>query len=244
MSDRSDRPLTEREIEDLDALLASLPSPYDPMDVAMLDGFLAGVVLQPEPVPFTEWRPLVYHGEGSVEPDNETSQRIDAYVLRRLREIEASLAADEPFDPIVFEVGDDQGQALTGRAAIAALEPWALGFASALEAFPGLDAAAYKSDDLGEALALILRHLPLDPEASGEERAAYAREQQALADEVPLADLDDALDLVVGSVLRIDEIVHPRRPHLRDTPKVGRNDPCPCGSGKKFKACHGREPVA
>jgi preprotein translocase subunit SecA len=25
----------------------------------------------------------------------------------------------------------------------------------------------------------------------------------------------------------------------RDTPKVGRNDPCPCGSGKKFKKCHG-----
>jgi preprotein translocase subunit SecA len=23
-------------------------------------------------------------------------------------------------------------------------------------------------------------------------------------------------------------------------PKVGRNDPCPCGSGKKFKQCHGR----
>jgi len=26
----------------------------------------------------------------------------------------------------------------------------------------------------------------------------------------------------------------------RDTPKVGRNDPCPCGSGKKYKNCHGR----
>ena len=25
----------------------------------------------------------------------------------------------------------------------------------------------------------------------------------------------------------------------RETPKVGRNDPCPCGSGKKFKNCHG-----
>jgi preprotein translocase subunit SecA len=23
-------------------------------------------------------------------------------------------------------------------------------------------------------------------------------------------------------------------------PKVGRNDPCPCGSGKKFKQCHGK----
>ena len=22
-------------------------------------------------------------------------------------------------------------------------------------------------------------------------------------------------------------------------PKIGRNDPCPCGSGKKYKACHG-----
>lgn len=27
----------------------------------------------------------------------------------------------------------------------------------------------------------------------------------------------------------------------RDAPKVGRNDPCPCGSGKKYKQCHGRK---
>ena len=25
----------------------------------------------------------------------------------------------------------------------------------------------------------------------------------------------------------------------RNAPKVGRNDPCPCGSGKKYKKCHG-----
>jgi preprotein translocase subunit SecA len=25
-----------------------------------------------------------------------------------------------------------------------------------------------------------------------------------------------------------------------DVPKVGRNEPCPCGSGKKYKVCHGR----
>ena len=30
-----------------------------------------------------------------------------------------------------------------------------------------------------------------------------------------------------------------RQPMVRDTPKVGRNDPCPCGSGKKYKQCHG-----
>ena len=29
------------------------------------------------------------------------------------------------------------------------------------------------------------------------------------------------------------------KPMRRDQPKVGRNDPCPCGSGKKYKKCHG-----
>ncbi|MCK7557765.1 SEC-C domain-containing protein [Chitinophaga sedimenti] len=28
---------------------------------------------------------------------------------------------------------------------------------------------------------------------------------------------------------------------VRVGPKVGRNDPCPCGSGKKFKQCHGKD---
>jgi preprotein translocase subunit SecA len=29
-------------------------------------------------------------------------------------------------------------------------------------------------------------------------------------------------------------------PIRRSEPKVGRNDPCPCGSGKKYKHCHGK----
>ncbi|HEV7490417.1 MAG TPA: SEC-C metal-binding domain-containing protein, partial [Rhodanobacteraceae bacterium] len=32
----------------------------------------------------------------------------------------------------------------------------------------------------------------------------------------------------------------PQTPVLREAPKVGRNDPCPCGSGKKYKHCHGQ----
>jgi hypothetical protein len=30
-----------------------------------------------------------------------------------------------------------------------------------------------------------------------------------------------------------------QQPFVREAPKVGRNDPCPCGSGKKFKKCCG-----
>ena len=33
-------------------------------------------------------------------------------------------------------------------------------------------------------------------------------------------------------------------PVRRDRPKVGRNDPCPCGSGKKYKKCHGKDEEA
>jgi uncharacterized protein YchJ len=29
------------------------------------------------------------------------------------------------------------------------------------------------------------------------------------------------------------------QPYRREVPKAGRNDLCPCGSGKKFKKCHG-----
>ncbi len=29
-------------------------------------------------------------------------------------------------------------------------------------------------------------------------------------------------------------------PFVRRQPKIGRNEPCPCGSGKKYKQCHGK----
>ena len=32
----------------------------------------------------------------------------------------------------------------------------------------------------------------------------------------------------------------PKNPIKRDTPKIGRNDPCICGNGRKFKKCCGK----
>ena len=45
------------------------------------------------------------------------------------------------------------------------------------------------------------------------------------------ADFDEALGTAAPK---------PAQPVERHTPKVGRNDPCPCGSGKKYKHCHGK----
>jgi preprotein translocase subunit SecA len=47
------------------------------------------------------------------------------------------------------------------------------------------------------------------------------------------ADYDEAL----ASGAKPDE---EHKPFVRDEQKVGRNDPCPCGSGKKYKQCHGK----
>jgi preprotein translocase subunit SecA len=48
------------------------------------------------------------------------------------------------------------------------------------------------------------------------------------------ADYDEALGTDKG------DGAQGQQPQHRDFPKVGRNDPCPCGSGKKFKHCHGQ----
>ncbi|MDE0747119.1 MAG: preprotein translocase subunit SecA [Porticoccaceae bacterium] len=37
-----------------------------------------------------------------------------------------------------------------------------------------------------------------------------------------------------------NETAKAREPIMRDRPKIGRNDPCHCGSGKKYKQCHGK----
>ena len=38
----------------------------------------------------------------------------------------------------------------------------------------------------------------------------------------------------------IDGEIESQEPYVREEPKIGRNDPCPCGSGKKYKYCCGR----
>jgi len=52
------------------------------------------------------------------------------------------------------------------------------------------------------------------------------------------ADYDEAL----GAAARDDAaaVAHAPEPFVRSGEKIGRNDPCPCGSGKKYKHCHGR----
>lgn len=51
----------------------------------------------------------------------------------------------------------------------------------------------------------------------------------------PALDDHDELQVAAAEEEKISE-----QPFVRDGDKVGRNDPCPCGSGKKYKQCHGK----
>ena len=105
-------PLSDADVSELDELLQALPEDLDPLDVEMLDGFLAAVLLQPEPVPPSAWLPFVFdaQGRGPALPDDRGDDtRAVELIMRRHNELAAYIAAREPFDPIIFELEDDDG---------------------------------------------------------------------------------------------------------------------------------------
>ena len=91
-----DEPLSDPELDELEAFLASDTVPQDCMDLEMLDGYLTAIVSGPEPVQPSEWLPQVWsEGSRSASPaftDNDQAQRVMALILRHMVGIERTLA--------------------------------------------------------------------------------------------------------------------------------------------------------
>jgi preprotein translocase subunit SecA len=66
------------------------------------------------------------------------------------------------------------------------------------------------------------------------------------SDEVPKADVEQHVENVrlqhadYDTALAAAAVEKKSQPTVRPGQKVGRNDPCPCGSGRKYKHCHGK----
>ena len=243
-------PLSDPEITELDDLLAAVPDPLEPLDVVMLDGYLCGVIAQPEVIDPARWLPPVFDwnfgdpdlpaaGTG-LTPDTPgwhvaKNERLLALLMRHHAVLERQLREDAWFDPLVMQPEDDQARPLAGPAAIGpALAPWAVGFEHALAQFDALESLS--EPELPDLLACVRRHLPAQ---EGDEQA-YT---QALDQEHPLRSMDEAIEDLVANVVALADLGRGERLKVdtvrRAGPKLGRNDPCHCGSGKKFKHCHG-----
>ena len=249
----AEQDLNDAEFAELDAILAAIPEPLEPLDGVMLDGFLCGVIVQPVLLEEKAWLPYVFdaggHRWGEAEPSPE-QQRARALVLRRHAALNRSIAEYGSFDPFILEAADpgdvDSGEPGDGAAERGpgdaaplppvdpigdALLPWVAGFEQAVHLLPAL--ADLDDPQVATTLARLFRFLPEDEHGTA---ALVVRER-------PLESLEDAIGEVVACVAELYELTLPLRYKVeavrRAAPKVGRNDPCPCGSGRKFKLCHG-----
>jgi uncharacterized protein len=239
--------LTDAEYAELDELLAATPEPLEPLDAVMLDGYLCGVLVQPVLLEPATWLAHVFDFDATPLPDGfDTAwyERTTALILRRHAALNRAMEEDGWFDPLVLEFDDEHPRAplpegevdpLEGLSPVSqALMPWAAGFQHACVSFP--DLMEMPDDAVAAALARLFRHLPAETDEEREVVATLDREQ-------PLATLDEAMEELVVTVADLHDLTRELRYKVdtvkRDAPKVGRNDPCPCGSGKKFKVCHG-----
>ncbi len=108
-----DQALTEGELSELEGYLGSEALPEACMDLEMLDGFLAAVVVGPEPIAPSEWLPLAlgFLDEGDEEPefrDEREGERILQLIMRYYNSIAIVLQeVPESYAPLFYEVPEE-----------------------------------------------------------------------------------------------------------------------------------------
>ncbi|HZT56150.1 MAG TPA: YecA family protein [Burkholderiaceae bacterium] len=204
---RSVRPLNERELDELQALLDRVPAPLEALDVSMLDGYLCGVLLQPRHIAVARWLPHVIDVDGRAPPPSFDAARLGSLVLRRHAELDDAIQRRQWFDPWVFELSNDDetvgedDEDDEGSGAVDAVYPWVAGFVTALELFPDLMAQDAKA--LTEPLALVYRHLAPDDLEDADELLAEIESLE------PPEDLADAVEGLVRATLLLADISRP-----------------------------------
>jgi len=122
-----DQSLTEAELSELEGYLGSEALPEACMDLEMLDGFLAAVVVGPDPIAPSEWLPLAlgFLDEGDEEPefrDEREGERIQQLVMRYYNSVAIVLGeVPESYAPLFYEGDDDPEEVPVGML-------WAEGF--------------------------------------------------------------------------------------------------------------------
>ena len=193
----AERVLTDDEIAELDERLAAVPAPHEPLDTAMLDGYLCGVLLQPRRIVPGRWLPAVTDIQGRSLPRGFDPARVHALVKRRHAELDQAIEQRQWFDPWIYDDGSG----------VAAVQPWVAGFAAAMERFPEL--IERETPQRIHAFALILRHL--DP-SELEDADALLEEIESLE---PPSDLPAAVEEIVRATLLLADESRPRREPAR-----------------------------
>jgi uncharacterized protein len=214
-----------------------------------VDGYLTGVLAGPRAIALEQWLPaMLGDAFARVFADPADARQAQRALTSRWRELAQQLDAETLVDDpnslylapwiVAYEEADHRAYVEQGfgdaRQAANELRPgvaWSRGFLAAMASFADdWVAPAADADDAArfhEALDRIKALQQPSADLAGNTEA----ERDAQIDAACLA----------AQQLRLYWVDHAPRPTTRRVDaQPGRNEPCPCGSGLKFKKCHGR----
>ena len=224
-------PLTDAEFDRLNSVLARFGDKHS-MNFEKLDGFLAALICGPDTILPSEYLPVIW-GDDIVLENTFNAQPLLhdflALIMRHWNVIADTLHSGDVYLPLLLE--DEHG--------ISHANDWANGFLRGMELRKEGWADLLNDEQHGGWLVPIFA---LAHENSLDEVMRPYKEPVS-------AEMREKL--IVGAaagVIGIYRHFQNQRSHQtqtlsdtstfrRTTPKIGRNDPCPCGSGKKFKQC-------
>jgi uncharacterized protein len=222
-------PLTEAELDRFGQFLKNCKG-GKAMNIEELDGFFAALIAGPEIVAPSEYMPEVFGSERQEPHEFESldeANEILGLMMRHWNNIAGTLSQGKVYLPLLLldENGVEHGN------------DWARGFIRGTRMRHDGWAELLDDDDHGACMIpmLMLYHEhdedpSMRPKLIGPEQREKVIESMAAG--------------LVGAYLYFKENGQPdvgtRGPESRHANvKIGRNDPCPCGSGKKYKRCCG-----
>ncbi len=269
MTDTIPEGLSPALLEEIDNILDDLRTRSEEIPQwEFCDGFLTAVACTRRPIPPAEYLPMLL-GDGMAlevaEGDRlpllpafaHSAQQARFLELwdRRWNEVVAQLDAE------VEALHDEhafQPEAMDMRGAVASLtdeqraemggddqdipsfgQVWALGFMFAVENWPedwaaprDKEAAKWLDDALDRIVALT------EDDTGKPEVCMYSEDGPPSTSQARVETFGEAI-WAVYDLRQLWKSMGPRVETLRKAPEPGRNDPCHCGSGKKYKKCHG-----
>jgi uncharacterized protein len=212
--------LSEEEVDELRRFIASRPATAKIMSLEAIDGFYSALVMDPDRSRARESALEIF---GSPDPSlyfdsDEQGDRIVRLLARHLETIARRLDGRYMHSPLLEDTAGPKARVWAG----AFLE----GVETAADAWEYYISDEFVGDFLGPLATLSLND---DEERDGVRMTADVR-----ADLVTLMPMNL---LGLYSAVRLEEQNRKKQP--AKSTKVGRNEPCPCGSGKKYKKCCG-----
>jgi uncharacterized protein len=205
-----------------------------------LQGFLFAVVSAPELIQPSEWLPIIFNEQEAGYATLEEANAILHQIMALYNEINASVLEERAGLPDDCDV---RPRALDNLDRSAPLAHWSRGFMAGHQWLEALWEVELP-EDLDQEVGVVLMTLTF-----------FASRDLAEAFQAEGTLRTPSLEATAESLLRVFPealagYAHWGRSVLgsaaetaaeapRGTVKVGRNDPCPCGSGKKFKRCCG-----